>query len=748
MKTHVPWSAILALFFIACGSAGSSSDDSDIPGQGPAPDTSDLPPEVAQTYAFLRAEIQSSKEMTPEGFAEKYRVGFRDSLGHSPLDATNLDLIQGSELALGEVELGQLEAEGFVISEKHAHGTFFHAYETIYREDLPVFVSADSILDAIHRSYDRILLEVEDSALIPELLRLLGNMRNRLGATGPAAMGGQTARDLDLYLAVAYGLLTGTEAQPVAGADADTINKFLALAYEARGMEELDFLGVMRKMDFSQFEPRGHYTDRPDLGLYFRCMIWLGRVDFRLVETQEDGERVLNRGQVRAAIALRDLMDEADLQAWQRINGVIEAFVGESDNMQLDQIEALLGDLGISDLSGLEGLSDEAIQQTILQGGYGTQRIASHIMVNGLMTGTLPLNSSFLLFGQRYVVDSHVFSNLVYDRVGGGEVRRMMPDPLDVAFAALGNDQAAELLAEEIARYQYAPDLHMMRVLVDQYDEDFWGANLYNLWLGSIRALSPAADKVDTEGKGLPSTMGSEAWGRRVLNTQLGSWSQLRHDTLLYAKQSYTGWPACEFPDAYVDPYPEFYAAVVALAEKGKGVAGLIEARDSYLASRVREYFAHLSAVAGMLGEMAEQQLERVPFSEEQLAFINDAVVMSSVDMVCAMVDVPAGWYPQLFFEADDSSKYDPVIADVHTQPADEAGNEVGRILHVATGEPRMMVVTIETSTGPYAYVGPVFSYFEVVGENWERYTDEQWAARVSEATPEDVPWMIDLVVR
>ena len=53
------------------------------------------------------------------------------------------------------------------------------------------------------------------------------------------------------------------------------------------------------------------------------------------------------------------------------------------------------------------------------------------------------------------------------------------------------------------------------------------------------------------------------------LNTQLGSWAELRHDTLLYAKQSYTGIPACEYPDVYVEPYPELFAAIVKYAEQG-----------------------------------------------------------------------------------------------------------------------------------------------------------------------------------
>jgi len=106
--------------------------------------------------------------------------------------------------------------------------------------------------------------------------------------------------------------------------------------------------------------------------------------------------------------------------------------------------------------------------QAIVTGGYGAQLIASQLMIN-YGVPTLPLNRSFLIFGQRYVVDSHVFSNLVYDRVGKGTIMRMMPNPLDIAYAALGNDDALALLGDELAKYPYAPDLEAMRTLVDEH---------------------------------------------------------------------------------------------------------------------------------------------------------------------------------------------------------------------------------------------------------------------------------------
>ena len=49
-----------------------------------------------------------------------------------------------------------------------------------------------------------------------------------------------------------------------------------------------------------------------------------------------------------------------------------------------------------------------------------------------------------------------------------------------------------------------------------------------------------------------PASLKGEAWRRKQLRTALASWAELRHDTILSAKQSYTSGVACEFPDAYV----------------------------------------------------------------------------------------------------------------------------------------------------------------------------------------------------
>ncbi|HMJ10853.1 MAG TPA: DUF3160 domain-containing protein, partial [Polyangiaceae bacterium] len=670
-----------------------------------------------------------------------YAVPFTSDLGYDPLTALRLDLIQQSSLALGSAEQSALSKNGFVISERRHFPSFVYGYATLYMEDLPLYISADSILYAVHESYDAMLASLETAALIPALDQLLDSMRGALARGAASALSADARAHTDVYLSVAKSLLAGQFAPPIAGGNRTDAQKLFDGALAASGWENVTLFDVARRVDFSQFTPRGHYTDSEELSRYFRAMMWLGRIDFRILETQDNGAQVFHRKQLEAAYVLRELMDGQALANWRRIDTTVEAFVGEPDNMVLSELDSLLNDLGLAKPEGMADLSAERIAQAVVDGGYGTQRISSHIMINGLGTGTLPLSSSFLLFGQRYVLDSHVFSNVVYDRVQGGSVKRMMPNPLDASFAALGNSQAGQLLASELQRYGYASDLASMRVLADAHPAAFWDANLYNLWLGALRTLSPNANTT-----GLPKVATTEAWGRRLLNTQHASWAELRHDTILYAKQSYTSGAVCEFPDAYVDPYPELFARIAQFASRGASLTAELDlSRYPALAQQISGYFSELQSIALTLEQMAQNQRTGTPHSAEHMAFINETV---EVQLGCGAASGFTGWYARLFFKHHDAIELDPVIADVHTQPTDEGGNPVGRVLHVGTGMPRLMVVTANTCSGPRAYVGLASSYFEKITENFERLDDKRWKDQIVAATPPDVPWMQDIVVR
>jgi hypothetical protein len=160
----------------------------------------------------LRALVASTSDVSAEQLLAQRAVPFRRDLGYDPLASVNLDLLQGSALALDDAELAALAANGFVVTDRLRYPHFAYGYQTIYSQDLPVFVSADAILQAVHQSYDAILATIEVAALVPELETLLASMRARL-ASAPA-LDAETRADADLFLAVGMSLLQGSIADP------------------------------------------------------------------------------------------------------------------------------------------------------------------------------------------------------------------------------------------------------------------------------------------------------------------------------------------------------------------------------------------------------------------------------------------------------------------------------------------------------------------------------------------------------
>jgi hypothetical protein len=253
--------------------------------------------------------------------------------------------------------------------------------------------------------------------------------------------------------------------------------------------------------------------------------------------------------------------------------------------------------------------------------------------------------------------------------------------------------------------------------------------------MSALRTLSPSAAPPED----LPAVARTEIWGRRLLNTQLSSWAQLRHNNVLYVKQSYTSGAACEYPDAYVDPYPDFFKAIVTFAERAQSLLGEL-AIEGELGKQTQDYFARVARINQTLAEMAERQRTGTPHTAEHMAFINQAV---TTNVNCdGSVLGHTGWYSELHFDPLQAVQADPVITDVHT----DVGGDVpvsrnASVLHVATGLPRLMVVTVDSCNGPRAYAGIISSYQEKRQDGLRRWTDEEWKQEVDGNSPV-VPWL------
>lgn len=620
------------------------------------------------------------------------------------------DVAAHADRALAPTEQQKLVAQGFAIL--GPADSFHRGYVELFHAHAPVYITADALLHAWHRSYDQILIELEAHSLAPTLDAMLGELRARLPAADAAP---QAKADLDSYLAVALSLLHGAAEHPVAGGDPAQIAALFHQGERAEG-SWLALFGEPVAFDWSMLTPRGHYAERPELQHYFRAMSWLGRAEIRIARRIAAGSAwQVQRRALGGALLLASLFDPSARAKWQSIDATLTAFVGPQDSLSLPALAEHAADLARA--------PDDAVVAT-LEG-------PAHPAIHTQLAPAGAESIGFLLLGQRFAFDSAVLGDLVYDSLAT-DPPRMMPTPLDVAHAVFHNPAATALLANEVVRYGagYA------RALAAEAARPLPDDSIHHLWLAALRELSPDPARDAS----LPSPLTSDAWARRMLVTQLASWAELRHDNVLYAEQSTTR-VMCEFPDAYVDPYPAFYARMAQIA---------LRARAAVSEPKVTAYLDRMAATMARLRAIAERERANQPLTADDLAFINGMVALDHRREGCDTVDYPAGWYAELFYDQASALWHDPVIVDVHTQPTDEAGNQVGRVLHVATGAPRAIAIRIAHDGGahPQTYRGVVSSYGELVTEGFQRLTDEEWRGRIARRMQGTPPWLADLMAR
>src|SRR5262249_7830567 len=126
------------------------------------------------------------------------------------------------DFRLNEKELALFKENGFVVSERMGAASCTDLFYRIYKRDLPVIVTADSVLHAWHRSFDAILEEVETTMLIPALEDILASMAGEVPEAqrryGSGLLRGSLT-DADYFLAVARSLLAGKQIRPALDQD-------------------------------------------------------------------------------------------------------------------------------------------------------------------------------------------------------------------------------------------------------------------------------------------------------------------------------------------------------------------------------------------------------------------------------------------------------------------------------------------------------------------------------------------------
>jgi hypothetical protein len=237
-----------------------------------------------------------------------------------------------------------------------------------------------------------------------------------------------------------------------------------------------------------------------------------------------------------------------------------------------------------------------------------------------------------------------------------------------------------------------------------------------SLFYGLLYAVQPLLHA--PAGDSLPGFFATRAWALKELNTALGAWAELRHDTVLYAKQSYTAvGSALVEPDValgYVEPYPELYRRI-------RDVFSKVREKFLRVTAGVRELdsnFQEFDEVMGRLIEIAELELNGKALTVRDYRDISEAALR-----LRAGTQLPYHIREKIGASLDTKMA---VVTDVHTD------NNSQMVLQEGVGTPFLIQVKIRIGNTITVFKGGILSYYEFKQPMRDRLTDEQWQKRIA----------------
>lgn len=612
-----------------------------------------------------------------------------------------------------------------------------------------VFISSDLLLHVFHRLVAKEVEYVEQTSLAPklsqlssQLLQAAARQRDQAGTPTDRA----SYERLTTYFAVPTAILatvrgdiqnqvTGDSVNDnliAAEAELDQLKPYLSETAYQRARAELRLIFDRQQQavpplwaevhetenlalleDYTQYTPRGRYTKNAVLRAYFRSMIWYGRTTFL----------ARSPSLTRDALHLTQLMAEpAHQQLWDQIYLPTSFLIGESDDLQWRQYQQVLNRAEINSPQ----ISERQLQNAqLLISLLPKPQVMSSVVIDPTVTqktkAELQAETQGLrLFGQRVTADAFIFTTLTQGQeLPDAATGQRLPSTTSslLVMSALGSSTADTFVPSWITTT--APDadqvlnqrLSALRSHFQQLSDQDWTQNLYWSWLFTLRATFTNYESLS----GFPAFMRSPEWKIKNLQTGLGSWTELKHDSVLYAKQSYAELGAGgdeqlpPVPLGYVEPNIPLLDRLIALSEMTRSGLDAVDALPQEFAGRHQAFEEAVS----FLRQLAVKQLENQAISDDEFERLR--TIGGVLDQVIR---------PLPNEQSSESLARAAIITDVHTDAVN------GEILYQATGIPDYIYVAVTDRHGSRLTKGLVYRHYEFVGPLTERQTNEQWQAR------------------
>ena len=712
----IPWLifAGFASFSLACNALlpllPTTPTPATVPSTSPAtgptsPPGGSAPTPPAGVYSGAFSTYPSIQVNLPARFSGGYTL---------PVDLSQVEPIDGLELSPAQREL--LAQNGFVVAPPvpGMYREFYQIYESFRYSDQPLFITTDAVFHIYHLIFDKMLRDLETTHFIASLNSLTNAMlaasQDQYQQLQGTPLEEPARRNLAFFAVAAQLLELPT---PVPEAVADLVASEVALIEAHAGVDtspiwDREDLPADKKLieDYSQYVPRGHYTRSDELKRYFKGMMWYGRMTMRARDAFETRRALLL---VQALRQAEDADGVPAIQLWQRIYEPTVFIVGKADDLSYQEY-GVLSDSVFGSSAPLQSFADDAKLEAFTAAVRQLPPPQVNSMWVWITEDKTEATQGFRFMGQRFTLDAYVFGQMIWRNVGTLNDPRGLPKGLDF-FAAMGSDEALAILDEMGETHYENFDAQMTKVRqeIAGLGMDSWTQNLYWSWL---YAFQPVIEKKDER---FPAFMQTQAWVRKDLHTALGSWTELKHDTILYAKQVMAelgGGPEEGPPHGYVEPNPEAFARLLALAQMTRD--GL-ESRG-LLTDLTRSNLENLMAELEFLKAAAETELAGQPLSDDDYWHIKYfGGVLEQLTLAAADTQDPS--------DRNLEDQKAALIADVATGP-DQTGQLAA--LEEAIGQPTEMYVVLPDEPWRMA-VGAVFTYYEFPVPVSGRMTDEQW---------------------
>ena len=470
--------------------------------------------------------------------------------------------------------------------------------------------------------------------------------------------------------------------------------------------------------DYTQYTPRSHYTETSSLRAYFRTMMYLGRSSYYL----EKDAGIIDSNLLAKQFSVKSSNGTTPLESWNKIMTVTGFYAGQSDDLtytewQAYETKVLSSNTSDSDLSSSANVAKLAQDLNQLR----LPKIFSDVVVDENIASEtkadlLRKSLSFKIFGQKFTFDAWILNDLT---AGQEQTDVKLPSTPSALFvpAAMGDAQAKNYTEEFLQKDAgfsttevgaFLTKLAQKIADIAKIKKEEWFNSMGSAWLYALGSLT------HSYGKNYPLYMQSAAFSDKQIQTFLGSYTELKHDTLLYAKQSYAergggGEPPPIPPvvKGFVEPNMDFWNRFQELlSQTDQFFAKNDLMANSTSSARLQEFEKDVS----FYSNIAKAELQSAPISDDDYEKLRTTSLTFMADPLDTSVTEP-----------DENSGKVALIADIHTDTVKQ------KILYEATGKPYLMLAVVANEQTPRVVASLVYNHYEYTGDLGKRLTDQDW---------------------